>query len=155
MGVGDRVKIETPDGTTHEGIIHSVTLDGIQLEGLNGADPMVVPTSSLSGIQIHRGQKRKTWQGLAIGVAGGVGLGVILGASAEVCDAEYGCPSRSENIGTGAFLGAALGLPIGVIVGSMFKGDRWEQGTLPSRLQIAPRGRGTVSVEISLTLPNW
>ena len=123
-----------------------------------GANQLVVPSPSVRRFELHTGSKRHWLYGLAAGVA----LGLVLGATSDVdpvaCqyDYNYEC-SRGEAL---AIYGVGMGA-VGAGIGALVKTERWTPvaidalappparvSGLTPRLRALPRG----GVELGLAV---
>jgi hypothetical protein len=153
--VGLRVRITTSAEETH-----SKRLKGV-VAGFDGArfmiDPLegpgerrFLPMAAVDGLEIYRGRKRATKDGLLGGAILGGAAGAVFGwiGGVMACDGVADCsPAAKQAAGFvgGAALGGLIGGGVGAGVGSLFTRDAWEPAQLAPRkaaFAIQPMRRG-------------
>jgi endonuclease YncB( thermonuclease family) len=143
VAVGSRVRLRSSAVQGRPtGVVAALDGDTLTMATDYGALPVKIPLASISTLETSLGRKRNALQGLAIGLASGALLGLILPVDPDDCgpDSTNLC-SRGEAV-SGTSL--ALGL-IGAGWGALVKSDRWRVVTLnPARPQAqhGPRGVG-------------
>jgi hypothetical protein len=151
LPMGARVRLQTAaaPGSWMRGILVNADSATIALVPENapplGANQLVVPSASVGRFELQTGSKRHWLYGLAAGVA----LGLVLGATSEVdpvaCEYDYNYEcSRGEAL---AIYGVGMGA-VGAGIGALIKTDKWTPVALdalappPARVSgIAPRLR--------------
>ncbi|MFC1639221.1 hypothetical protein ACFL3B_00490 [Gemmatimonadota bacterium] len=132
---GQRVRITAPEC----GIQRQVTT----LEEYTGG-ALVMPTGScpldsVTRLEVSRGRKSHSLEGLGLGWLVGAGVG------AAVSDCDPSSLGICEAVPIG--IGATVGLVIGTIFGSLIKSDRWEEVPLDRvRVSFAPQRDGRFAV---------
>jgi hypothetical protein len=156
--VGKRVRITMPDtmGTSEPPSSRPLVVIG-QLVAFNDSTMSVRNEASAGDVTVARSRVQRlevstgSNRGVSAMTGGLIGLGVggLIGyAGGENCSGEGFCFfPRDELAVAGAFLGAALGSAIGLIVSH---GERWRDTALPARISVVPTG--TRSIWIASTL---
>ena len=144
---GDRIRIRQVDGTLLTGTFSTRSAETIQLS-VGAAGPMVeVPVEGIEILEISLGRQRRSGKyfGLTVAAASIVGatIGFIAYEDSEPCSFLcFGPDTRTEYIALGFAGGALVGLPLGAIIGSDVREERWDPVSLPapaeSRLTIHP-----------------
>lgn len=139
VDVGSRVRLRSnalagqPRGLVVAIDEHVVTL------ATDGGVPLKIPVGSVTSVDTSLGRKRRTLEGLALGVVGGALLGLGFKVDPDNCG-EYSLNScsRGEAVAEGAM---GFGL-IGAGLGALIKTDRWSAVTLRASPAVAGRGAG-------------
>ena len=153
VGIGDRVRIQTTQGSAHDGWVRAVSATAFDLERLEGGEMISVPSTDVRNLQVYQGKKRVPMQGLLLGMVGGAAVGAVMGAMSDACS-EISC-GRGDNAKVGALVMGILGIPVGLIAGMIIKVDRWEPGVWSPEFQVSAIGGRGMSVGISLRVPGW
>ncbi len=145
---GDRIRIKQVDGTVLTGRLLTLSPETIQLS-VGSDDVAEVSVARIEVLETSLGRQRNfgKYFGLTVAVASLVG-GTIYALTWSPCN-ETGflaCflepTSRVEAFGWGFAGGAIIGLPLGLIIGSKVREERWNRGALPAltapRLTIRP-----------------
>jgi hypothetical protein len=110
---------------------------------------MALSLSSVTRLDVYRGQKSNLLLGMGVGFGAGAGLGALVGATV---DCENGFGNEETCVGLGAAGGAVVGLLVGTTAGLLIKSDRWEEVPLDRlRVSFAPHD-GELVLGISLAL---
>ena len=142
---GDRIRIEQVDGTVLTGTLGALSPQTIQL--LVGSDDRMaeIPVARIEALEISLGRQRRFLKYFGLTVAATSFVGAIIGAIAYEDSEPYNCLfcfTQGEYIGIGFGIGALVGLPLGAIIGSDVREERWDPVSLPapaeSRLTIRP-----------------
>jgi len=110
----------------------------------------LIPTASLTGIEVSRGMHSHVWRGAGIGflvgaLAGGV-VGYSLAHRPPSDDGDYG-----PLVGAvGAVIVGSVGIAVGAVVGTR-QTERWERLPLPIHVGVLP-GSGAVRLSVGLTI---
>ena len=98
-----------------------------------------IAISRIQGFEVRTGKNRTAGAGFGAitGLVFGFTLGLILGDDCSYTD--FICFDRTETSAGGAFLGAALGMSIGALVG---RGDRWRAAEVPATVGVLRRVDG-------------
>ena len=144
---GDRIRIRQMDGTLLTGTFSTRSAETIQLS-VGAAGPMVeVPVEGIEILEISLGRQRRSGKyfGLTVAAASIVGatIGFIAYESYEPCSFLcFGPETRSQYTLFGLGIGALVGLPLGALMGTVIREERWNPASLPapaaSRLTIRP-----------------
>ena len=127
--VGERVRVRTLSGATHDGVVGAVSSSTLELR-VAGEPVVSLPLTSIEKLEAQRGQRRSRGKGAVRGLLIGVGAGAALGALVGPgC-----CTTRGDHALVGAIGLGVLGLGIGVAIGRTT--DRWEEVPL-ERLRVS------------------
>ncbi len=154
---GERIRVRQVDGTVLTGRLLTLSPEMIQLS-VGSDDVAEVPVARIEVLETSLGRQRNfgKYFGLTVAVASFVG-GTIYALAWSPCTETgwFAClfepESRGEAFAWGLAGGAIIGLPLGLIIGSNVREERWSPVALPasvaSRLTIRPvigRGVGLV-----------
>jgi hypothetical protein len=141
---GDRVRISRVDGTVETGIFQSASAQGVQLRPVLGSTRPAISLEEIELMERDLGRHSRFWRNFGITVGASiVGIAMLAATTWEPCVSTqpFGCllapQSRSEAVGMGALAGLVIGLPIGTLVGSAVKYERWEPLSLSGSGQAA------------------
>jgi hypothetical protein len=141
---GQRVRVSTESGATHEGLVTAISAGGLQLQGEDGSLRFSVPIASMTQLEVSRGQRSKAGVGFLVGAGGGV-LGTLVYCGGENClffDEDL-TPAMALIWGT-------VGGVVGALVGWTIKADRWE-GVPLDRVRVSfPHGSGRFGLGFSV-----
>jgi hypothetical protein len=153
---GARVKVLPASGATAPVIGTVVDLAPDTLVVLTELhEVLAYHSSDLSKVEVSEGEKRKTFLGLGVGFAVGLGAGFV------ICNADKDantCGSDADLLGdmTAAvvLLTAAVSAGIGAAVGALIKTERWQEAQYPRQPLVALNlGKdGSVRLAFSLRL---
>lgn len=145
--VGERVRLSTDSGAMHVGFVAVATPDVIEVLEQQGSRASV-PVSTVTRIEVSRGQKSNIQLGAGLGFAAGA-LGTI--AYCQLVD-RGGCELFSDDITLQlALIYGALNGVVGGIVGSFIKTDRWEDVPLDRlHLSLRPQPDGRLALGFSV-----
>jgi len=146
--LGHRIRIKQVDGTVLTGRLVTLSPETIQL-WISSDDLAEVPVARIEVLETSLGRHRKFGKYFALTVvAASVVGGTIYGLTKSPCTETgwFACmfepESRGEAVAWGLAGGAIIGLPLGVIIGSKVREERWNRGALPAptepRLTIRP-----------------
>ena len=141
---GDRIRIRQVDGTIFTGTFSTRSEETIQLS-VGVAGPMMeVPVEGIEALEISLGQRNNYSKYIGITVFAtsivGATIGYIAYEPRPSC--SFICFTRSEYTLIGFGYGVLIGLPLGALIGSVVREERWSPVSLPapaaSRLSIRP-----------------
>lgn len=119
---GDRIRLRLDSKQHLTGELVSATADSLTLRIHPEATPTTLPIATLRSLEVSRGKPSAWTSALNAAVVGGGLLGSQLALGEGVEGRELG-----KHAGWGATLGAAVGL----VVGSLFREERWSPLSLP------------------------
>ena len=147
--LGHRIRIKQVDGTVLTGRL-ALPLSPETIQLWIGSDDLAeIPLARIEVLETSLGQQRNfgKYFGLTVAAASLVG-GTIYALTWSPCTETgwFACwfepDSRGEAFGWGLAGGAIIGLPLGLIIGSVVREERWNRGALPAltapRLTIRP-----------------
>jgi hypothetical protein len=153
---GDRVRVWAPSVGV-EGWVGTLLALRPDTIVVGNSKNLVLEISSLTKLEVSRGNESKAGTGGIIGFVGGAVAGAVICLASE-CSITVGSgdgDSRSDpldenplvSVGLAAVVGGAVGYGVGVLIGSTIKVDRWEEIPLDQlRVTIAPCPGGGLSV---------
>jgi hypothetical protein len=153
---GDRVRVWAPSVGV-EGWVGTLLALRPDTMVVGNSKNLVLEISSLTKLEVSRGNESKAGTGGIIGFVGGAVAGAVICLASE-CSITVGSgdgDSRSDpldenplvSVGLAAVVGGAVGYGVGVLIGSTIKVDRWEEIPLDQlRVTIAPCPGGGLSV---------
>ena len=127
---GLRVRLQAPElgAWKQVGTVVEVRADTLLFTADHQSTPALVPTASLTGLEVSRGGRSHALAGAGYGFLAGVLVGALIGAgSSHGFGAGYG---SAYYIASGALIGAGVGIFAGAILGSS-RTERWERLRLP------------------------
>ncbi|MGK7370146.1 MAG: hypothetical protein ACNS64_08005 [Candidatus Halalkalibacterium sp. M3_1C_030] len=146
LSKGDKVKI-TIKGKSHERYTgYVVEQSSFAILVLHNNTNRSIPLNSIERIYVKKGEKRRTGLGIGIGLVSGTIIGA-LHAERSPCT-ECLDFTGLDNIAK-VSRGALIGTLTGVLIGTMFKGTRWQH--IPFSQTLANRHK---IFHDSLTLPS-
>jgi hypothetical protein len=130
---GARVRLRAPGVVAgrYSGTVLSRTADTLVVARTGGA-PVRVPVSSLTSVEVSRGESRLMGAGKGALWGGAIGLGIGFLAAAAGEEDDFDGDSDGEVVIGSALGGAIWGVIIGAIVGS----ERWDRYDLPTRTSL-------------------
>ena len=131
VAVGERVRVSTESGATHVGPVIMATSGAIEVQDEEGGRPSV-PLSTVTRLEVSRGQRSN----LGVGLFAGAGAGALVGLA--ICADPSVCSVFDDNDVKGKVIAfsAGVGILAGAIVGHFIKTDRWEEVPL-ERLSVS------------------
>jgi hypothetical protein len=157
IGPGDRVRLWAPrlgiEGSV--GTVMALRPDTIVVDR---GETLVLAISTLTRLEVSRGQKSRAGTGGIVGLVGGAAVGVLIGTASIDADCEILSPDcdvnkNLESFALAAVAGGVVGYGVGVLLGSIVKVDRWEEVPLSwLRVRLAPGRRGGFSVGLRVKL---
>jgi hypothetical protein len=157
--LGDRARVRQVDGTVLTGTLTAMSPETIRLSIDSASRPAEVPVARIELLETSLGQRRNYSKYMGLTVAASAIAGIIISFAADPCKKGssfcVGPQSRDELVLLGLAGGAIIGLPVGSVVGTVVREERWKALPLPapfaSGLTIRPViGRG-VGFAISVT----
>ena len=147
--LGHRIRIKQVDGTVLTGRL-ALPLSPETIQLWIGSDDLAeIPLARIEVLETSLGRQRNfgKYFGLTVAVVSLVG-GTIYALTWSPCTETgwFACfvkpDSRGEAFGWGLAGGAIIGVPLGLIIGSVVREERWNRGALPAltapRLTIRP-----------------
>lgn len=153
---GDRIRFRQADGSSVVGTVVEASDSQMRLLGPGGE--FVVARDEIRTLERSRGEGRAFAKNFFVTTgAGALVFGLLSAATFEQCSGFcIGPNSAGEAFAWGVVGGGIIAMPIGVIVGLVVKGERWEGLSLPRpanvALSLAPVGgtgfafRGSIPV---------
>ena len=141
LAPGARVRVTTPATGRVVGTVVSTEDDSLRV-ALAGGSALVVPRSTLSGLELSAGRKGQGWRGAGIGLLVGAGIGGVIGFATYRRSECYDNPvegffcdlvnqtSRSVTVSSDAALGGLAGAIVGALVGQASGREQWVPVTL-------------------------
>lgn len=128
LEAGDRIRLVAPPRFPElsTGTFAALDSEHLYVDSLIvGAGTLSIPLAAISRLQVSAGRDHKTWTGIGIGAAVGAVAGLVL-VTGFCSDPDSGnCESAAYL--TGFIFGALPGALLGGVLGSNFKGERWEE----------------------------
>jgi hypothetical protein len=136
---GTRARLSAPPlgPRKQAGTVVEVRGDTLLFAADRQSERTLVPTASLTGLEVSRGMHSHVWKGVGIGflagaLAGGV-IGYSLAHTPPSDDGDYGPLGGA----VGAVILGSVGIAAGAIIGSR-QTERWEPLRLPVHLGLLP-----------------
>jgi hypothetical protein len=147
LATGNRVQVTSPAHRADKvvGTVLAIQNDTLVLQVEKITDPVRLPFSAITKIQVSRGQRRRVGDGLIMGGAIGAGVGMLLGFAAGDDDPGILAMSAGDKAAIGAVLLGVAGAGLGGLLGARSTKERWEPvplGGVAARIGMAPRGDG-------------
>ena len=130
---GDRIRIRQVDGTVLTGtLVLPLSPETIQL--WIGSDERMaeVPVARIEVLETSTGPQRRFHKYFGLTVAATSILGATIGFIAYDPSCTFLCFTRSQHVGIGFVGGVLIGLPLGAIIGSVVREERWNPVSLPA-----------------------
>lgn len=152
VSVGERVRVSTESGETYVGLV-SLATSGV-IEVLDEGTASSVPLSTVTRLEVSRGQKSNGRKGAVIGSLSGALSGAVIGFSLgddPPLFSEAFFFSAGEKAGIGFLLGAGGGAIIGALIGKAIHAEQWEEVPLERlRVSIVPQSDGRLRLGFSV-----
>jgi hypothetical protein len=162
---GDRVRVTAPSVSARPvvGQLLAMHSDSLSIEaekwrpGGHRQQVVNVPVGSLTQLEVSRGRTSKAGTGALVGF---VVTGLAVGAFAQAfctnftlfeSDPDDAGECLPRSLLAGGAGGLFIGVPLGLLIGSRSKGDRWEEVPL-NMLRIGPSPVTTDGVALSVSL---
>ncbi len=132
LAEGARIRIKQPPKVVWVGTLHALSTDSVAFVDAYGKRFSL----ARHNIEIERsiGRTRNFWKHFGLTIGGGAVVGGLLSAITwtECRDTGFlSCflvpESRAEAFGYGFLAGGVVGVPVGVLLGSLVKVERWEK----------------------------
>ena len=148
VAVGERVRVSTESGATHEGLLTAMTSGALEVQGEGGSQRFSV--ASVRRLDVSGGQKSHALLGAGIGFTA-VALGVVVYCKTV----EFsGCvlPFDDDDVILElALIYGGLAGVAGAIVGHAIKTERWEEIPLERlSVSLAPQRDGRFALGFSV-----
>ncbi len=147
---GAKVRVMAPSFSSQwlVGTLVEMRADSWVLE-VEGRDSLLaLPLSSVSSLEVSRGQKTRALKGAVIGLVSGAGGGVLIGLLSDDGPGTY--PAKDRALIAGVVFSVVGGLT-GLGIGYGIKVDRWETVPLDRlRVSIVPQRDGRFAVGFSV-----
>ena len=132
---GDRIRIKQVDGTVLTGTLATLSPETIQLSvGLD--DRMAeVPVAQIEALEISLGQQSRVGKYIGISMLGGALVGAAIGGITADPGSDSLFPAFDDpgfRMAAGFITGGLIGLPVGFILGSMIREERWNPAAIPA-----------------------
>jgi hypothetical protein len=138
LSQGDRVRVRYAEGSVVTGVVDAVSTREVRL--VTRRDSVhVVQRDQIDALERSVGQELQFARDFfrTLGITATAGL-VVGGVTWSPCDTCFIYPSsRGDAALVGMILGAAIGLPLGLIVGAAHKHDVWEPVSLSGPAGVA------------------
>ena len=153
LTTGNRVQVTSAAHGADKvvGTVLAIQNDTLVLQVEKITNPIRLPFSAITDIQVSRGQRRQVGGGIVMGGAIGAGVGMLLGFAAGDDDPGILAMSAGDKAAIGAVLLGVAGAGIGGLVGARSSREKWEHvplGGVAARIGLAPRGDG-VALHVS------
>ena len=161
LAPGSRVRVTAPATGRVVGTLLSATDDSVRVELTSGSS-LTLPTTSLSGLELSAGVRRRGWRGAGIGLLVGAGVGGVIGLatyrSAECYDnvvEGFFCDlvnrtSRSVTVVSDAAMGGTAGAIVGALIGQVGRESWVRVPLLRERTRVGVVGRSGFGVTIAM-----
>ena len=151
---GERVRVTAPGLSSNPivGTFDQVNRDTLLLSIDGRAEPISVPISSVSKLEVSAGTKSNFAKGLGIGFLIGATTGALIGAASGDDDpsAFMAFTAEEKAVGAGLVLGLAGGL-LGGIIGAVNPSERWEAVPVDElRIEPSPHVADAVALVASI-----
>lgn len=159
---GSRVRIQAPDKSTaagrlllggrkQAGTVVEMRGDTLLFTADGQSTPALVPTESLTGLEVSRGMHSHVLAGAGLGFLAGALVGGVIGYASlhegpPYSDGDYG----GVGAVSGAAIGGGVGIGVGAIVGSR-RTERWETLGLPISIGFLP-STDTIGLSLAFTI---
>jgi hypothetical protein len=151
LAPGTRVRVFTAQGGKVVGGVHSMREDTLVVSLQREAAALSIPLSTVSRIEVSRGDRSRAKNALRWGTWAFIGGGALFGTMCTLDDAcrDPGRPDHSAaqaGLEVGLFMGTGAAF-WGAVLGAIFPGEQWD--TAPARVGVAPGREGGVVVGVS------
>lgn len=135
---GDRVRMETPDGSVLVGVVSTVSAESIMVRPEGTRSEVEIPLTELGRVERSLGSQRRVGKSIVVTMAvgaGAIGLGSALSWSPCNETGLFACflhpESRGQAFSWGFVGGALAGVPVGLLIGLATKSEQWEPLSVP------------------------
>jgi hypothetical protein len=130
VSVGQRVRVQWPEAQQRRrtvGTVLEVRGDSLALTSSGGERRFALARLERIDVRVRRSRARGAARGAGLGTLTGFGIGLVVGALRAA-----GCPRQPDDycelaILVGPVVGVAVGLPLGVVIGTGSPGERWQR----------------------------
>ncbi len=134
---GDRIRIKQVDGPVLTGRLARFSAETIQLSLDSGGPTVEVPVEGIEALETSLGRRTRYGIYIPLSMLGGALVGAAYGAiTADPRERRPGFRSDFDQPGfraaVGFIRGGLIGLPVGLILGSVFSEERWNPVALPT-----------------------
>jgi hypothetical protein len=137
-------------GQKHTGTVIEVRGDTLLFTAENQSTPILIPTASLTGLEVSRGKRSHILADAGLGLLAGVLAGGVIGYVSAHDAAKNGDDLAYFRVPVGALLGGGVGIVVGAVVGATRSRERWETLSLPIDIGLQPSA-GTFSLSAKVT----
>ena len=142
VGAGDRVRVTTARGTTHDGLVHTLRPGALELGAAGESVTLLITSVEL--LEVHRGTRGRAGRGALIGALVSGVIGAVW--ARQWCVTASNCVQHRLVV-AGFGVGLLPGALLGAAVGSLVRSDRWEEVPLERlRVNFAPQGDGRIAL---------
>jgi hypothetical protein len=146
---GSRVRLYVTDRSTaagrlssmgqmRTGTVNEVRGDTLLFTADHQSTQTLVPTASLTGLEVSRRNGSHALAGAGLGFLAGVVAGGAIGLVSAHHAAKTGDDLAYLRVPAGAVLGGGVGIAVGAILGSTSAKERWEPLKLPISIGLLP-----------------
>ena len=134
---GDRIRIKQVDGPVLTGRLARFSAETIQLSLDSGGPTVEVPVEGIEALETSLGRRTRYGIYIPLSMLGGALVGAAYGAiTADPRELPPGFRNDFDQPGfraaVGFIRGGLIGLPVGLILGSVFSEERWNAVSLPA-----------------------
>lgn len=147
---GSRIRVVDNQGHKTVGTLASLTSDSLIVNTAEGIQDRALALSTVTAVQVSQGRHRQVGKTMLVTMgASAIVFGLLSAASYEPCHPQgwFDCmmapSSRGSAFAWGFGGGAALGLPLGLLVGLAAKHEQWANARLPGTPVAAPMAQVT------------
>ncbi len=141
---GDRIRIKQVDGPVLTGRLARFSAETIHLFPDSGGPWVEVPIEGIEALETSLGRRTRYRKYIPLSMLGGAFVGAAYGAITGYTSSTgfFSFDQPEVRAAVGFVYGGLIGLPVGLILGSVFREERWNRGALPAptapRLTIRP-----------------
>ena len=159
---GSRVRLYVTDRSTaagrlsstgqmRTGTVNEIRGDTLLFTADYQSTQTLVPTTSLTGLEVRRRNGSHVVKGAGLGLLAGVVAGGAIGAISAHSAAKAGDDLAYLDVPIGAVLGGGIGIVVGAVVGATSARERWERLKLPITIGLLPSAH---ALRLSVALTN-
>jgi len=147
---GDSVRVRTLDGQKVEGVVAAIRQLEVDILNEESDRSTTLRVTTFERLEVYRGERSAAGEGMIAGLLGGAVVGGLLGLLDGSCN-DLAC-SRSDHVFVGAGVLAVVGLPVGLLVGTVTRVDNWEHISLKPDFSIVPGSATRAQLGFSIRL---